>query len=132
MTLGPDAGVGPEISGFAHRRFGKVKDAFADNFSKLHACHEVGATFSAYQGDECLVHLWAGHADKAKTRPWTEHTVVNMFSSTKGVAAACLAVLNSRGLLDYDAPVVRYWPEFGQHGKDRITVSEALSHRGGL
>src|SRR5689334_5571735 len=68
MTLmGGDAGLRPEICGFTQRRFGKVKDAFADNFSAAHACHETGATFSAHRGDECLVHLWGGHADKAKT-----------------------------------------------------------------
>jgi CubicO group peptidase (beta-lactamase class C family) len=68
----------------------------------------------------------------ARTEPWMEHTVVNMFSATKGVAAACIAVLNSRGLIDYDAKVTTYWPEFGQNGKENVTVAQMLAHQAGL
>ncbi len=121
-----------EIHGTVVRGFEKVRDVFRDNFDGDHACRETGATFSAYVGGRSVVHLWGGHADKAKTVPWTEHTVVNMFSSTKGVAACCLAVLHGRGQLDYNAPVAKYWPEFAQNGKAKITVAQALSHQGGL
>jgi CubicO group peptidase (beta-lactamase class C family) len=121
-----------EIHGIVARGFEKVRDAFADNFDGAHECVEVGATFSAYHDGKSVVHLWGGYADQAKTKPWSEHTVVNMFSSTKGVAACCLAILNGRGLLNYNAPVAQYWPEFSQNGKERITVNQALSHQGGL
>ena len=73
----------PEIHGQVGRGFEKVREAFIDNFSERHACHETGATFSAYVKGEPVVQLWGGHADKAKTQAWTEHTVVNIFSSTK-------------------------------------------------
>src|SRR5918912_2042074 len=55
-----------------------------------------------------------------------------VFSTTKGMSAIALAMLNSRGYLDYDAPVVRYWPEFGQSGKEKITVRQLISHQAGL
>ena len=130
MTLMPTSN--DHLHGVVKPGFEPVREAFKDNFSDRHACHEVGATFSAYVSGQPVVHLWGGHADKAKTKEWTEHTVVNMFSSTKGVAAACLALLNSRGLLNYEAKVADYWPQFGQSGKERITVSQLLSHKGGL
>jgi CubicO group peptidase (beta-lactamase class C family) len=121
-----------EIHGSIRRGFEKVRDAFVDNFSPTHPCVEVGASFSAYLRGEPVVQLYAGHADKARTRPWTEHTVVNMFSSSKGVTACCLTLLNSRGLMDYAAKVTKYWPEFGQSGKENITVAQLLSHQAGL
>jgi len=130
MTLMPASNS--LLHGVVQPGFERVREAFQDNFSDRHACHEVGATFSAYVAGKAVVHLWGGHANKAKTKEWTEHTVVNMFSSTKGVAAACLALLNSRGQLDYEARVTDYWPQFGQKGKERITVSQLLSHKGGL
>lgn len=120
------------IEGAVSKGFEGVKAAFADNFSNAQSCPEVGATFSAYREGKCVVHLWAGHADAAKSRTWTEHTVVNIFSATKGVAACCLAILNSQNRLDYDAPVARYWPEFARNDKGKITVAQALSHQGGL
>jgi CubicO group peptidase (beta-lactamase class C family) len=122
----------PQIHGHVDKRFEKVREAFIGNFSPEHPCHEVGATFSAYLHGEPVVQLWGGYADAARTRPWTEHTVVNMFSSTKGVTCCCLALLNSRRLLDYDARVTKYWPEFGQNGKEKITVAQLLSHQAGL
>lgn len=121
-----------QIHGTVARGFEKVRNAFIDNFTGTHDCLEVGATFSAYRHGEPVVHLWGGHADGAQTRPWTQHTVVNMFSSTKGVAACCVAILSGRGLVDFNAPVAKYWPEFAAAGKGGITVAQALSHQGGL
>ncbi len=79
-----------------------------------------------------VVDIWAGHADKAKTRPWTRDTIVNVYSATKGVAATCLNRLVDQGRVDLDAPVARYWPEFAQAGKERVLVRWLLSHRAGL
>src|SRR5690349_3961404 len=117
MTLMPASNG--HLHGVVKSGFERVREAFQDNFSDRHTCYEVGATFSAYVSGNPVVHLWGGHANKAKTKEWTEHTVVNIFSSTKGVAAACLALLNSRGQLDYEAKVTDYWPQFGQKGKER-------------
>ena len=66
---------------------------------------------------EPVVDLWGGHADAARTRPWERDTIVNVFSTTKAMTALCAHMLADRGLLDLDAPVARYWPEFAQAGK---------------
>ena len=68
-----------------------------------------------------MVDLWAGDADAARTRPWTRDTIVNVFSTTKAMAALCAHMLVDRGQLDLDAPVARWWPEFAAHGKEAIT-----------
>ncbi|HEY1710763.1 MAG TPA: serine hydrolase domain-containing protein [Rhizomicrobium sp.] len=132
MALTSQSAKAPEFHGAVKPGFEKVRTAFLDNFSPVYACHETGATFSAYIGGEQVVQLWGGFADKARTRPWTEHTVVNIFSSTKGIAASCIAMLNARGEIDYRAKVTKYWPEFGQNGKENVTVAQMLSHQSGL
>jgi CubicO group peptidase (beta-lactamase class C family) len=79
-----------------------------------------------------VVDIWAGHADKAKTRPWERDTLVNVYSTTKGVTAICAHRLAGEGKLDIDAPVARYWPEFAQAGKENMPVRYLLGHRAGL
>jgi CubicO group peptidase (beta-lactamase class C family) len=79
-----------------------------------------------------VIDLWGGYADKDRTRPWNADTIVNVYSATKGVAAACLNRLADQGRVDLDAPVARYWPEFAQAGKERLAVRWLLSHRAGL
>ena len=64
-----------------------------------------------------VVDLWAGHADAARTRPWERDTIVNVWSTTKGIVATCAHRLVDQGKLDLDAPVAQYWPEFAQAGK---------------
>ena len=66
-----------------------------------------------------MVDLWGGHADGARTRPWERDTLVNVWSTTKGVMALCVARLNDQGLLANDRPVADYWPEFAANGKAR-------------
>lgn len=112
--------------------FEAVAAAFRHNFDARHATPEVGAGFAVLRGDEVLVDLWGGHADQKKTRPWRRDTLVNTYSSTKGVAAACTTLLEARGLIEYTAPVARYWPEFAAAGKGEITVEMLLSHQAGL
>ena len=79
-----------------------------------------------------VVDLWAGWADVARTRPWREDTLVNVFSVGKAFAAACLLMLVARGRVELDEPVARHWPEFAAAGKDAVTVRQLLSHRAGL
>jgi CubicO group peptidase (beta-lactamase class C family) len=79
-----------------------------------------------------VVHLWGGFRDVARQQPWREDTLAPLFSTTKGVAGLAVALAHSRGLLDYDAPVAHYWPEFSAHGKHDITVRDLLAHRAGL
>ena len=82
--------------------------------------------------DELVVDLWGGHHDRARTRPWQRDTLVNVYSTTKGVTALCAHRLVDEGRLDLDAPVAKYWPEFAQAGKGAIPVRWLLSHRAGL
>jgi CubicO group peptidase (beta-lactamase class C family) len=118
-----------EVHGYCDPRFATVRDAFAANFA---SGSEVGASFAATVEGEFVVDLWAGHADAARTRPWERDTIVNVFSTTKAMAALCANMLADRGLLDFDAPVARYWPEFAQNGKDRLPVRFLMSHQAGL
>ncbi len=118
-----------EIFGTCPPQFEPVREVFAANFAEG---LEQGARFAlAIEGD-VVVDLWAGTADRAGTRPFDETTLTPVFSTTKAVAALMVARLVSQGRLDYGATVASVWPEFGQAGKDRITVEQALSHQAGL
>lgn len=118
-----------DIQGTVTPGFEPVRDAFAANFADA---GDVGASFAIWKDGEYLVDIWGGYADAAKTRPWQRDTLPNVWSTTKAVGALCLALLVERGELSYDDPVVRYWPEFGAHGKDKVTVGQAISHQAGL
>lgn len=118
-----------EIHGHCDQRFSSVREAFAKNFE---GGLEVGASFAATLDGKFVVDIWAGYADAAQTRPWQRDTIVNVFSTTKPMTALCALMLVDRGLLDLDAPVARYWPEFAQAGKESIPVRYLLSHQAGL
>ena len=90
------------IEGACEPRFERVKAAFAENFEKR---NEYGAAVAITVDGRQVVDLWAGHADKARTRPWTRDTIVNVFSTTKGLTAIAAHRLVDQGLLDLDAPV---------------------------
>ena len=79
-----------------------------------------------------VVNLWGGSADAAGTRPWQQNTLTTVLSGTKGLSATCVHQLADRGELDLQAPVARYWPEFGQAGKEDITLAMVMSHRSGV
>jgi len=116
-----------KVSGFAAEPFGEIADLFA---SRLEG--GGGASFSVTVEGEAVVDLWGGWKDAAGQQPWTEDTLVCVYSSTKTVTALVVLLLADRGLLDFDTPVARYWPEFGQNGKADITVAQVLSHASGL
>ena len=117
------------IEGTCDARFARVREAFADNFASR---RETGASVALALDGRLVVDLWGGWADKARTRPWTRDTIVNVYSTTKGLTAICAHRLAGEGRLDLDAPVAKYWPEFAANGKDRITVHQLLNHRAGL
>jgi CubicO group peptidase (beta-lactamase class C family) len=119
----------PDVHGSCQPRFARVRDAFARGFRER---DEIGAAAAVTLDGETVVDLWAGHADPARTRPWTRETIVHLYSVTKGMTALCAHRLVARGALDLDAPVARYWPEFAQRGKGAIPVRFLLSHRAGL
>jgi len=106
-----------------------VRDAFASNFAE-HG--EVGATFAAYVDGRQVVDLWGGTTTPEGHAPYTGDTLQVVFSSTKGAAAACANLLVQRGELDLAAPVVQYWPEFGQAGKERVPAEWLLTHQVGV
>ena len=115
--------------GFAQERFSAVRERFEGN---LASGEDVGASFAATVEGETVVDLWGGFADEARTRPWEEHTIVNVYSTTKTMTALVALILADRGLIDFAAPVARYWPEFAANGKERITLAHVLSHSSGL
>jgi CubicO group peptidase (beta-lactamase class C family) len=118
-----------ECKGTVEPGFEQVREAFIANFSRR---GDVGAAFCLYVGGRNVVDIWAGTADAKTGREWDEDTLTLVYSTTKGVTAICAHLLAERGELDLDAPVVDYWPEFGQEGKERVPVRWLLSHRVGL
>lgn len=116
--------------GGVEERWGKVADAFWANFKGNPG--EIGAACSVYVGGREVVNLWGGLANRTANRPWRKNTIVRVASTTKGMTAICAHLLVQRGQLDLDAPVVRYWPEFGANGKEHIKVRWLLSHQAGL
>jgi len=92
----------------------------------------MGACFAATIDGEMVVDLWGGFADEAGTKPWAADTIINVYSTTKTMCALTAHLCADRGLLDFAAPVAKYWPEFAQNGKDRITVAHLMSHAAGL
>lgn len=113
--------------GTVEKGFEAVRDAFAEG----QAQDEGGAQLCVYQQGKRVVDLWVG-MDKLNSRPFTADTITVLMSCTKAVTAVCVHMLSQRGLIDYDAPVARYWPEFAAKGKAAITVRDILAHRAGL
>jgi CubicO group peptidase (beta-lactamase class C family) len=93
---------------------------------------EVGVQVAAYLGDELVVDAWTGVADPETERTVDGDTLFSVFSVTKAVTATALHIQAERGLVDYTAPIARYWPEFAENGKHGITVRQALTHRSGV
>ena len=117
------------VEGHVSRGFEVVREAFADNFARR---RELGGACCAYLHGEKVVDLWCGIRNKQTGEPWERDTMVIVYSATKGLAAMTLALAHSRGWLDYEQRVCRYWPEFAQQGKEQITVRQLLSHQAGL
>ena len=117
------------IDGQYDARFQAVRDAFAENFQSR---GEVGAAVAVTIDGAPVIDLWGGFADRARRQPWARETLACMMSVAKAVTATCAAMLVDRGLIDWDAPVARYWPEFAAAGKADIPVRYILDHRAGL
>src|SRR5581483_11052979 len=117
------------IHGRCDPRFRAVREEFERNFDER---GEVGASVCVTVDGRTVVDLWAGVAERGSGRPWEPDTLVLVWSCTKAISALAAHILRARGLLDLDAPVTRYWPEFGQAGKDGVTVRMLLDHQSGL
>lgn len=118
-----------EIAGYVAPGLGPVAEEFELNFVER---GELGAAFTAVRGNEPLVNLWGGIADRASGQPYTADTLQILFSGTKGMVSACLLLLLQRGCLELDAPVARYWPEFATAGKAGVRVRDIVTHSAGL
>ena len=93
---------------------------------------QIGVQVAAYKDGQPVIDAWAGQMGPDDPRPVQPDSLFLSFSVTKGVTALAFHILADRGLIDYDAPAAKYWPAFAQHGKDRITVAQVLSHQAGL
>ena len=111
------------VGGTVAPGFEPVRAAFAANFERDDACREVGAALTVFHGERCVVDLWGGHMDARGVQPWRKDTLLNVYSTTKGIVAVCVAMLVDRGVLSYDDKVASVWPEFAQSGKHTITVA---------
>jgi CubicO group peptidase (beta-lactamase class C family) len=118
-----------DIRGHCNEKFRAVRDTFET------ACEsgaEIGAAVCVVQDGETVVDLWGGFRDAERTESWQRDTLVNVFSTTKGMTALCAHRLVDEGRLDLDAPVATYWPEFAQQGKGKISVRQLISHQAGV
>ena len=118
-----------EVQGSCAAPFGAMREVLAANL----ACGEdLGASVAVIVKGQTVVDLWGGWADAERTRAWGEHTITNVWSTTKTMTNLTALVLADRGLIDLDAPVARYWPEFAANGKQGVLVRDLLAHTSGV
>ncbi len=117
------------LGGTCSARFDPLRELFA---AKLESGEDLGASLAVNIDGEVVVDLWGGWADEARTVPWGENTISNVFSTTKTMTSLAALVLVDRGELDLDATVAKYWPEFAARGKAGIKVRHLLSHTSGV
>jgi CubicO group peptidase (beta-lactamase class C family) len=118
-----------EVKGNCSARFQGVRDALAD---KLASGDELGASIVINIDGEIVADMWGGFRNEARTVPWTEDTITNVWSTTKTITNLAALMLVDRGQLDVYAPIARYWPEYGANGKQDIEVRHLLSHTSGV
>src|SRR5262252_5063652 len=118
-----------DIRGTCGTRFEAVRGALARN---LDSGEELGASLVVDMDGEIVIDMWGGFCDQGRVIPWSEHTITNVWSSTKTVTSLAALMLADRGELDVDAPVAAYWPEFAANGKQGILVRHLMSHSSGV
>ena len=125
------------IQGYVHPRFEEVRQVFIENFQLR---GELGASLCVWYRGERVIDLAGGYADLEGTRPWSAESLTTVFSVTKGVVAACYLMLVDRGVISYEDPVARYWPELVEGPPEErwraerraLTIAQLLQHRSGL
>jgi CubicO group peptidase (beta-lactamase class C family) len=117
-----------EVHGSCDDRFTGVRDALATQLDG----EERGASIAVDVDGETVVDLWGGYRDEARTTPWTQDTIVNVWSTTKTITNLAMLTLAEKGQLDVHAPVADYWPEFHAHGKEDVRVRHLMSHTSGV
>jgi CubicO group peptidase (beta-lactamase class C family) len=118
-----------DIQGFSDSTFDEMKEVFA---AQLASGEALGASLALRIDGEAIVDLWGGWSDEAKTMPWQEDTLVNVWSTTKTITNLCALILHDRGLLNVYEKVATYWPEFAANGKEAIEVRHLLGHTSGV
>lgn len=118
-----------DISGHCDANFAAVEAAFSEGFERG---RDVGAALAVWHDGKLVVDLWAGHKDRKRTLAWQQDTLVCCFSVSKAITATCLLQAVDQGLVDLDAPVARYWPEYACAGKEDTRVRQLLCHQAGL
>lgn len=117
------------VHGHCDPQFQKLADAFRQ---AVNDGDELGAAIAVDIDGQTVVDMWGGYADAAKTVPWAEDTLVNVWSSTKTVTSLAALMLIDRGLMTPDTPVASVWPEFGSNGKGDIAFRHVLAHSSGV
>ncbi|MFZ4120362.1 MAG: serine hydrolase domain-containing protein [Caulobacterales bacterium] len=117
------------IEGWTTPQFGAVKAAFASLFADG---LELGASFALVIDGEPVAELWGGFADRGRTQPFARTTLTPVYSTTKPIAALVVGMLADQGAIDLEAPVADIWPEFGAHGKDKVSIADAMAHKAGV
>lgn len=117
------------IHGQCSAKFAPVKAAFESNFKHQ---NDIGASVAITHEGEFVADLWGGHLTADRQTEWAEDTIINVWSSTKTMAAMCMLLLADRGEVDLYSPVANYWPEFAANGKADIEVRHFMSHSAGL
>ena len=125
----PDQPLPPGVHGTVQPGYEAVAVTFGKSFNDR---ERGGGALTLQVRGRTVVDIWAGWSDRARTRAWTPDTSAMSFSTTKGIASTVMHRLADRGLLDYDAPVAEYWPEFAARNKAAITIRELMSHQAGL
>ncbi|CAJ0603684.1 unnamed protein product [Cylicocyclus nassatus] len=118
------------LSGEVDSKFENVRKVFEQHF--IDGLEPQGASLAVYVNDKKVVDLWGGYADFQANRIWQKDTIAVAFSTTKSVAAVCIALLADRGRLSYDDLVSKHWPGFAKNGKENITINWMVSHMAGL
>jgi CubicO group peptidase (beta-lactamase class C family) len=118
-----------EIKGICDPRFERMSEILSAN---LDSGADIGASVAVVLGGELVVDMWGGHAEPGRDREWEQDTIVNVWSTTKTMMALSALMLIDRGLIDPDAPVAQYWPEFSQNGKEGVLVRHLLGHTSGV
>lgn len=117
------------LHGHIDPRFEPLRDVIEGN---LRSGAECGLSVAVDIDGDTVVDTWGGFADEARTRPWERDTIVNVWSTTKTVTSLAVLMLADQGLIDLDAPVAAYWPEFAANGKERVLVRHVMSHSSGV
>jgi CubicO group peptidase (beta-lactamase class C family) len=117
------------LRGTHDARFDTVRAALEQNVT---SGAELGASLVLDIDGDVVIDLWGGFRDAGRTIAWDEHTITNVWSTTKTVTSLAALMLVDRGELDVHAPVAKYWPEFAVNGKQDVEVRHLLSHTSGV